>query len=224
MPPLHECATPGLHEEAFACVQRLYPAGCAPVLDLGGGTGAWTERLAQSGFPDITALDQNPSGFKGSARFIHADLNQDFASLGPDQGFRLITALELIEHLENPTHFLRQCASLLALDGVLLITTPNIQSMPARIKFLFSGRLRHFDANGDQTHISPVDSFLLGRLAARAGLSVCDRIPLVRYWHDRRRLFIALAAALAPFMGGSPYGACHLFILRHLKAEIWKQK
>ncbi len=213
---LRECAAPGLHDQAFTRVQRLYPSGCAPVLDLGGGTGAWTDRLARSGFGEVVALDLNPSVFAGSSQFICGDLNQDFAFLMPGRKFRLITAIEVIEHLENPAHFLRQCALLLDPDGWLVLTTPNIESMPSRIKFLVQGRIRHFDANGDPTHITPIHSFLLNRLAARAGLTVCERVGLVRFWQDGRRLFTALAAGVAPFVGGAPFGACHYSALRHV--------
>lgn len=213
--PLRECATPRLHDEVFASLSRIFPSGCGPVLDLGGGTGAWSNRLLRSGYRDIIAMDLDEPQFRGDAQFIKGDLNHDFSRCLPPGKFRLITALELIEHLENPAHFLRQCASLLAPEGILVLTTPNIESMPSRLKFLLQGRLRHFDQNGDPTHITPIDTYLLGRLAGKAGLKIHDRVPLVRYWHDRRPLFIAVAAALALFMKGSPYGACHLFVLRH---------
>ena len=211
---LREFATPRLHDEAFACLEQLYPRGAGSVLDLGAGTGAWSDRLLRHGYRGVEALDLNPLEFKGVAQFVPGDLNQDFSRQLPGKKYDLITALEVIEHLENPTHFLRQCAGLLAPGGTLVITTPNIESMPGRLKFLLSGRLRHFDGQGDKTHIAPIDPFLLARLAARAGLAVSERRPLVRYWYDRRPLFLALAGLLAPFAGGTPYGACHLFVLR----------
>jgi SAM-dependent methyltransferase len=211
---LKEHATPGLHQEAFQYVLRLFPSGCGPVLDLGGGTGAWSDRLLDHGFSDVVVFDLNSAQFEGKARFVPADLDQDFSHCLSGQRFPLITAVEVIEHLENPAHFLRECARLLTPDGVLIVTTPNIESMPARIKFFIQGRLRHFDVQGDRTHISPIDHFLLDRLAARAGLWIADRAALVNYWHDNRPFFRALAALTAPFVKGVPYGACHLFLLR----------
>jgi SAM-dependent methyltransferase len=211
---LRECATPGLHGEVFDYLARFFPAQGGPVLDLGAGTGAWASRLLQHGFADVTAIDLNPGPFAAKASFIPGDLNQDFGRLLGEKKFLLITALEVIEHLENPAHFLRECAGLLGPGGSLVLTTPNIESMPARIKFLFQGRLRHFDRQGDSTHITPIDGFVLHRPAARAGLRVCAQVPLVRYWHDGRRSFRAVAALLAPLVKGSPYGACHLFALR----------
>ncbi|HVY70240.1 MAG TPA: class I SAM-dependent methyltransferase, partial [Verrucomicrobiae bacterium] len=178
------------------------------------GTGAWSDRLIRHGFRDVTGIDLNQGQFQGGARFVEGDLNSDFSQLVGGAKFELITAIEVIEHLENSSHFLRECAALLAPGGALVITTPNVESMPARIKHFASGRIRHFDANGDKTHIAPIDSFLFRRLAARAGLTVCDHVGLVRYWHDNRVWFRALSAVLAPFLKGMPYGACHLFRLQ----------
>jgi 2-polyprenyl-3-methyl-5-hydroxy-6-metoxy-1,4-benzoquinol methylase len=213
MVALREFATPGLHEEALKWVKDQFPSGCGPVLDLGGGTGAWSARLQREGFRDIVVLDCNRARFAAPGRFIEADLNLAFSECLRGVRFPLITALEVIEHLENPSHFLRECSSLLAAGGLLMLTTPNLESMPGRLKFFLTGRLRHFDQNGDKTHISPIDLFLLRRLASRAGLNVRAHLPLIARWHDRRRLFLALAGVLAPIVTGSPYGACHLLAL-----------
>lgn len=212
---LAEIATPGLHEEVYSHLQSILEFPEGPVLDLGAGTGAWSDRLLQHGWKPVEALDQNPMQFRGNARFVQGDLDKDFPMLFEFAKFRLITALEVIEHLENTAEFLRRCKVLMAKEGVLLLTTPNIESMPGRIKFLLQGRLRHFDSQGDPTHISPIHTFLLKRLAKRAGLSVIETRSIVRRWHDGRWLFRFASSVLAPLVSGAPYGACNLHVLRH---------
>ena len=41
--------------------------------------------------------------------------------------------LNLIEHVESPSELLKKAKSLLARDGILLIKTPNFESLDARI-------------------------------------------------------------------------------------------
>lgn len=211
---LREIATPSLHDEVYQHLLSLIPKPSGNAMDLGAGTGAWSERLIQLGFGRVIALDQNRRQFQGNAQFIEGNLNDAFSRTFDAGTFSLVTAIEVIEHVENPSHFLRQCSQLLSQNGYLIITTPNIESMPGRLKFLLSGRLRHFDQNGDKTHITPIDLFLLRRLAAPAGLEVLERRSAVRYWYDSRASFIWLARLLAPWVGGNPYGACHIITLR----------
>jgi hypothetical protein len=68
--------------------------------------------------------------------------------------------------------------------------------------------------------ITPIDTFLLNRLAARANLTICEHVLLVRSWHDARRSFRALAALRAPLVKGSPYGACHPFLLKQSSSPV----
>ena len=140
------------------------------------------------------------------------DLNTDFSIYYAEQ-FDVITAIEIIEHLENPTHFLRECRKLLKPGGVLLITTPNIESVPSRIKLLFKGKIKHFGKGDDPTHISPIISAILPRLSARSGFRVDRSLQLVRKW-DTRPALRALSVLMAPFLPGVVYGECHLFVLR----------
>lgn len=57
---------------------------------------------------------------------IHGDLNNgiDF----PDNTFRCIFALSVLEHLLNPCRFLKECYRTLETGGVLIILTPNIST------------------------------------------------------------------------------------------------
>src|SRR5215216_2263753 len=74
------------------------------VLDLGAGTGAWAARLVSLGH-SVTCIDQNTGDFAlESAHFENADLNDNFSSIIKDR-YAAITAIEVIEHLENPRHF-----------------------------------------------------------------------------------------------------------------------
>src|SRR5689334_4737966 len=80
------------------------------VADLGTGQGALAVELARLGF-DVYACDATRATFAASGVprvcFQAADLNGPFPY--PDDHFDVVCAVEIIEHLENPRHFLREC-------------------------------------------------------------------------------------------------------------------
>ena len=120
-------AFPEVHERvAQIAAVRLRPG--AQVLDLASGSGAMCLRLMHLGFSPV-ACDAVPDNFRlhGQVPFFAANLNE----LLPSEmrgGFDCLVATELIEHLENPRHFLRQCFSALRPGGLLLLSTPNVDS------------------------------------------------------------------------------------------------
>lgn len=158
---LTERTVPGLHDFVFSTVIDDMKRG--KVLDLGAGTGAFAQRLAGAGF-DVTAVDREAEGFEADVNFRAVDLGAPGweEQLGPGQ-WPLVVAIEVIEHLEAPIAFLRSVAALLAADGRAVVTTPNVDSLPARGKFLLRGKLRMLDEHGDPTHISPIFWDLLTR-------------------------------------------------------------
>jgi SAM-dependent methyltransferase len=105
----------------------------------------------------VLAADVNAAEYQVGVPFVQIDFNQqDFASeLGPGS-FALVTSVEVIEHVENPIGFLRNIGRLLRPGGVAVLTTPNVDSTPARIKFLLRGTIRMMDAHSEKTHITPV--------------------------------------------------------------------
>ncbi len=100
-------------------------AGSAPLLDLGCGTGYGTAELAAQA-PRVVGLDQvapAPRVRESGAAFVRGDIEAlPFAS----GCFGLVTSFQVIEHLSDPQRYLGEIARVLAPDGVLLISTPNI--------------------------------------------------------------------------------------------------
>lgn len=149
----------------------------APILDIGCGTGAWLHRLGGMGFTNLHGIDLDTAAF-ATDRATATFANLDYDDLGLDgRKFDLITAIELIEHLENPGRLFHHVARHLADDGLFLVTTPNIHSALCRMRFFLTGNLKQFDAKGDPTHIYPVLLTALERVLPRHGLTIAEQ------WH-----------------------------------------
>ncbi len=56
-----------------------------------------------------------------------------------DASFDAVVSMEGIEHFEDQTGFVRECSRVLAADGALVLTTPNIQNLSSRFAALWSG-------------------------------------------------------------------------------------
>lgn len=143
-----------------------------PSLDLGCGTGAWVCRLVEAGSCEVYGVDRDPPTWQQEAvLFSKEDLDSSCWAL-PEQYFRLITAIEVIEHLTNVGLFLDNVSRYMHTNGVFYLTTPNIHSLAARMKFFLKGDLRQFDRAGDPTHLFPLVLDTFPRLLRRYGLEV----------------------------------------------------
>jgi 2-polyprenyl-3-methyl-5-hydroxy-6-metoxy-1,4-benzoquinol methylase len=209
-------ATPsGLHDFVFGVITgTVRPRGRA--LDLGAGPGAMGERLNTLGF-EVLSVDRDSGAYQGKQPFLTQDLNDaHFAQpIGP-ASFDLIVAVEVIEHVESPINFLRNIAQLLAPGGRAVITTPNVDSLPARLRFLFGGTIRMMDEFSDPTHISPIFSDLLRRqFLPQAGLRMAEHklFPPKGYQLTRKPFAVPLALIAPVFPGDSVLGDNHIFVL-----------
>ena len=162
---------PGLHEHLLNSFPQAITQQ-TPILDIGCGTGAWLERLANAGFEHLHGIDQDTEQFRSQkATCSNADL--DFGDLGlGEKKFSLITAIEVIEHLENVGRLFYHVANLLEPDGYFLVTTPNLHSLVGRMRFFLTGNMRQFDDKGEQTHISPILLTPLNRIIKRYNLEI----------------------------------------------------
>lgn len=150
-------ASPGTHETALE-ILLANNISKDNILDLAAGTGSFVSRLDSSGFTSISAVELDLKSFQfKKITPISLDLNSNFSDEIKKQ-FNTITATEIIEHLDDPRHFLNQIHLLLKENGYLLVSTPNVQHWVSRLKFLFRGELRFFAAQDylDQRHITPI--------------------------------------------------------------------
>ena len=165
-------ALPGLHDFIAAQVQ-LHCAPGGRALDLAAGSGAMSQRLCDLGY-DVTATDYVSGNFRlhGSIPFFQADLNDNFSASRKEQ-FDFILAAEIIEHLENPRHFARQCFKALKPGGKLIVSTPNVDTVASILRFLREGCFEWFNEEHYRVdgHISPLTQWQLGKCFTEAGFA-----------------------------------------------------
>jgi len=153
---------------------------CGRALDLGAGQGALSQALKERGF-EVTAADVNAEQFRAvGVEFAKLDLNKPLPF--PDQGFNLVLAAEILEHLEAPRAFVREIFRILKPGGLAVVTTPNITSIPSRIFFLATGffdlfvptkkRLKDPFSSEADGHISPLPGWLLRYFLEDAGFEI----------------------------------------------------
>jgi SAM-dependent methyltransferase len=211
---LAEKTVRGLHDAAFHELER-HVATPSNLLDLGAGTGAWAARLVEQGH-QVTCLDRDAHAFAlDTVPFMQADLNGEFSGAVSGE-FAVMTAIEVIEHLENPTHFLRQCRKLLSANGILLITTPNVEGVAGRLRFLWSGNFRMFGRDerfNDPTHITPIQSYMFEKMSKAAGLRILSHMTSEARSETSRRLSRALCSVVSPFIKGIKSGDNHIYTL-----------
>lgn len=163
----------GLHEFIVDKIKNNFKLNSF-VLDLGAGTGAMSLRLSELGF-NVTAADIVPNNFKlhEVVPFIKVNLNDTF-SCSFEKQFNGIVAIEIIEHLENPRKFLRECYKLLKSGGMLVMSTPNIDNPISKASFIRHGNYQwYFDVDyEDHGHITPISQWVLRKCILESGFSL----------------------------------------------------
>jgi 2-polyprenyl-3-methyl-5-hydroxy-6-metoxy-1,4-benzoquinol methylase len=213
---LHTTTNSGLHEFVEQQVLSKYARAGNKAADLGSGPGAMAARLRSLGY-DVTAADRSASDFEAGLPHVTIDFNQfDFASQLGLHTYLVVTAIEVIEHVESPIGFLRNIGRMLAPGGVAVVTTPNVDSLPARLKFLLAGKIRTMDEFGEPTHISPIFFDLFQRqFLPLAGLRLRQHLlfPPNGFKLSRKSIAWSLGLAASVLPGESIIGDNHVLVL-----------
>jgi len=173
--PLH-----ALNPPRMRFIEQLGPLSGLKVADIGCGGGLLAEAMARAG-ARVTAIDLSPGAIAtASAHALAARLEIDYrvqsaADLAAAESGRYarVTALELLEHLDDPPGLIAAGAELLAPGGVLVLATLN-RTWLARVGAVWLAEyvLRLLPAG---TH--DADRFLkpseLGRWCRAVGLQPC---------------------------------------------------
>lgn len=171
----HVRAHPNCYETSFSVFERCQRG---KLLDIAAGSGYTSHMLQKMGF-SVTATEINPEQFRAEHVSVDVvDLNHGLPY--PDASFPNVLALEIIEHLEAPSRFLRELARVLAPGGTALVSTPNITTLTSKLRFLFKNEFNLFYNSVDRLrdpfddrscgHISPMPLWLLRHFIGQAGL------------------------------------------------------
>lgn len=146
------------------------------IVDLGAGEGALTEKVIALGHT-VTACDVNPEGFKlPDCVFRKADFLKKLPF--GDAEFDIAILADVIEHLEDPWTIVREAYRIVKPGGTLILSTPNIMSLSARVHFMLHGEHWLFypqEAEGQAyPHITPLNYQQLERILTKSGFRIAN--------------------------------------------------
>lgn len=210
------CA-PGVHEAVGSLVQRYAPSRDG-VLDVASGSGAMVRRLMDLGFSNVRAIELDRAKFDVEGVMPDAvDLNRPFARAIGTQ-FGVITAIEIIEHLDSPRQFLSELRDLLRDDGVLVVTSPNVVHWISRLKMLRRGELRYFDDGQYRYnhHVSPILPTQMRHLCGEIGLEIVETRTAGTFFGPWKRAVLSPVTLLFRLLcRGDVDGDVTIYVLRH---------
>ena len=197
-----------VHERVGEIAKRRLPPG-AKIADFASGSGAMCLRLLDLGFSP-TGCDLVKDNFRlhGKVPFQEINLNHSLPA-DMEGAFDGVVATDIIEHLENPRQFIRQCFRALRPGGLLILSTPNVDSPFSKALFIRTGHFHWFEDPEYRRggHITPIPLRLLERSLTEAGFIevtiesiVANRLPGIGWWRMRFATWLVsqMSGAMSP--------------------------
>ncbi len=157
------------HGRIYAMLSARPPS---TVLDLGCSAGFLDERLGQLGHK-VTGVDATESpGVRGRmSEFVAADLEDGIPSSVGD-GYDVVVAADVLEHLRRPEQLLRDIRRVVAPNGVALLCVPNFVHWYPRMRVMLGAF--DYDQRGilDRTHLRFFTLRSIRRLVKHAGFRI----------------------------------------------------
>lgn len=181
-----------------------FEGGPIAIAEIGAGNGSFAlalrRRLDDLGIAyrydcfDIEPEQINARGLGFSCRYM--DAQQPFALEGK---YDLAICIELIEHLENPFHLMRELAGIVHAGATAILTTPNTLSLRSRARHFLNGCDDYFRRPYNEHwlnmgHVNPINPIQLNYMARKNGFGI------VGAYTNRYTAGAVLLAPLVPFM------------------------
>jgi SAM-dependent methyltransferase len=146
------------------------------VLDVGAGSGKFVAYLRSK---SIEAYGTEPARavyehyLLKQPFFFNATVREFAASIEGPRQFEIITAFDVIEHVDDPKDFLRSISLLMKPEGLLFISTPDVGSLCARV---FGWRWHFYN----KWHLSYLSEEMIAKVATPLGLRLIGSARLGR--------------------------------------------
>jgi len=135
------------------------------ILDIGAGSGETERRLVQAGFENIIAIDLESyldTDFIGIAPELHLlDVSKEIIPL-EDASVDVVFLLQMLEHLENPWHCIREAVRVTKKGGDVFFAIPFSTSFVNRVKYLLTGDVESYSAKNN--HVALFSEGLVTKL------------------------------------------------------------
>jgi SAM-dependent methyltransferase len=123
-----------LDERMFRRILQQMPGDDLSILDVGGGDG-WLLTILRGidlriGWTEV--VDMDPNAEQAARQEGHAYFRGRVEDFSSERSYDLILMLNILEHLGDPRGVLAQLRSRLTTSGVILVKTPNLESLDSR--------------------------------------------------------------------------------------------
>jgi SAM-dependent methyltransferase len=165
---------PWMDDLAGGLVSWLPARANGALLDIGCGSGEFLRRMRTLGWT-VQGVESDPAAVDIARRVHGLDVRTESLANLPEASFDAVTMHHVIEHVPDPAGFMRNAGRLLRKGGMLVVVTPNGQS-------LASGWFRRDWVHWDPPrHLHVFSPRSLSGVVERAGLSCKTVRTTARY-------------------------------------------
>ncbi len=162
------------YEQARPEVAALVPAECRRVLEVG-CAGGELGRLLRARGHHVTGIELVPEMAERARRWLDRVETADIETDGfpfPPASFDAVIFADVLEHLIDPWRVLREAADVLADEGVVVASIPNVQNLDV-LRRLLCGRWEYRERGIlDRGHLRFFTLHTIRDLFAQAGLTL----------------------------------------------------
>ena len=143
--------TKNTHEEVFKMISKNADSYIA---DIPSGQGAFIQRLKDNGYKKILAIDIENILEIDHKDFVVGDMTKEI--LVDSNSLECVVCIDGIEHINRQFDFIKEVNRMLAPNGEIIISTPNISSLRSRWKWLMTGHHHKCNSPLDENNPTPL--------------------------------------------------------------------